>query len=125
MATPSSEPPSSPWAPFIFGGIFLVAAALIFAGVMYHPPPDPDSAPGSAPDGAAPSPMPTLPLHYPATRTVDASDTFFGTKVPDPYRWLEDSSSSEVKAWMDAQNHLARSYLDALPGRAALAQRYG
>ncbi|HEX4138861.1 MAG TPA: prolyl oligopeptidase family serine peptidase [Candidatus Methylacidiphilales bacterium] len=70
--------------------------------------------------------MPTLPLKYPASRTVDASDTYFGVKVDDPYRWLEasPSQSPEVKAWLDAQNKLTRSYLDALPGRVALAKRF-
>jgi len=69
-------------------------------------------------------PMPSLPLKYPASRTVDASDTYFGVKVDDPYRWLEDGKSPEVKTWLDAQNQLTRSYLDALPGRAALEKRY-
>ncbi len=68
--------------------------------------------------------MPTLPLTYPPTRTVDASDTYFGVKVADPYRWLEDGKSPEVQAWLAAQNKLARSYLDPLPGRAALENRY-
>jgi len=68
--------------------------------------------------------MPPLPLHYPPTRTVDASDTYFGVKVNDPYRWLEDGKSPEVQSWLASQNHLTRSFLDALPGRAALAQRY-
>ncbi len=68
--------------------------------------------------------MPTLPLKYPASRTVDASDTIFGVKVDDPYRWLEDGKSPEVQDWLKAQNDLARSYLDALPGRAAFEKRY-
>ena len=68
--------------------------------------------------------MPQLPLIYPPARTVDAFDTYFGVKVSDPYRWLEDGKSSEVKQWLDAENHLARSYLDALPGRDALEKRY-
>ncbi len=78
----------------------------------------------AAPAAPAPPPMPTLPLKYPATRTVDASDTYFGVKVEDPYRWLEDGKSPEVKTWLDDENKLTRSYLDALPGRAALEKRY-
>jgi prolyl oligopeptidase len=112
---------------------------LIFAGVLHHPAtsPDADSTPAAAPEASATpaaaanpaepataSTMPTLPLHYPATRTVDASDTYFGTKVPDPYRWLENGNSPEVKNWMHEENHLARTYLDALPGRTALAKRF-
>src|SRR5690349_3737091 len=60
---------------------------------------------------------------YPATRTVDAADTLHGVTVPDPYRWLEDVKSPEVKAWMDAQDHYARERLAKLPGRDALEQR--
>jgi len=68
--------------------------------------------------------MPTLPLKYPATRKVDAFDTYFGVKVPDPYRWLEDGKSPEVQEWLKAENNLTRSFLDALPGRVALEARY-
>jgi len=68
--------------------------------------------------------MPTLPLKYPPTRKVDAFDTYFGVKVPDPYRWLENGKSPEVQEWLKAENNLTRSFLDALPGRAALEARY-
>ena len=68
--------------------------------------------------------MPTLPLTYPATKKGNASDVYFGVKVADPYRWLEDGKSRKVRKWLDAENHLAHSYLDALPGRAALEKRY-
>ena len=68
--------------------------------------------------------MPTLPLTYPASRTTSDGDTYFGTRVDNPYHWLEDGTSPEVRGWLAAQNHLARTYLDALPGRAALQKRY-
>ncbi|MBX3201564.1 MAG: S9 family peptidase [Labilithrix sp.] len=54
------------------------------------------------------------------TRKTDAVDTLHGVKVPDPYRWLEDSDSAEVKSWTDAQNAHTRKVLDAIPGREAL-----
>ena len=69
-------------------------------------------------------PMPSLPLTYPRTRTVDISDDYFGIKVADPYRWLEDGNSPEVQHWLTAENKLTRSYLDALPGREALRKRF-
>lgn len=49
--------------------------------------------------------------------------TYFGTQVTDDYEWLEDGTSAEVRAFVDAQNALARSTLDALPERAAVRER--
>src|SRR6202042_3100454 len=57
------------------------------------------------------------------TRTVDVVDDYFGEKVKDPYRWLEDSESPEVKAWITQQNLVTTRYLDAIVGRAPLAER--
>ena len=59
-------------------------------------------------------------LTYPEARTVDAVDDYNGVKVADPYRWLEDIDSPEVHAWVEKENALTRSYLDAIPARAAL-----
>ena len=59
----------------------------------------------------------------PPSRTVDASDEYWGVDVADPYRWLEDVEDPEVKAWMDAQDKLARDSLEALPQREALVKR--
>src|SRR5687767_9704647 len=61
---------------------------------------------------------------YPPTRREDIVDTLHGVEVRDPYRWLEDEHSPEVKAWMDAQHAHARAHLDALPEREALAARF-
>ena len=60
---------------------------------------------------------------YPATKTVDQVDDYFGTKVADPYRWLEDDRSSETEAWVKAENAVTFGYLDQIPFRAALKQR--
>ncbi len=62
-------------------------------------------------------------LQYPVTRTVDHVDTYHGTKVPDPYRWLEDDTSAETAAWVEAQNKVTFAYLDTIPYRAALTKR--
>jgi prolyl oligopeptidase len=60
---------------------------------------------------------------YPATRSVDASDTYHGTRVADPYRWLEQLDAPDVKAWVEAQNAVARPFLEAIPARKRLIER--
>ncbi len=66
----------------------------------------------------------------PAARRSDHTDTYHpgsehGRTVADPYRWLEDAHSSETRAFVDAQNELTRSVLDALPLRQKLLERLG
>ncbi|MGC1216586.1 MAG: prolyl oligopeptidase family serine peptidase [Phormidesmis sp.] len=62
-------------------------------------------------------------LPYPITRTTDTADTYHGTLVADPYRWLEDPNSSETAHWVAEQNEVTFSYLNALPGRDQLKDR--
>ncbi len=62
-------------------------------------------------------------LDYPETKKVGHVDDYFGTKVADPYRWLEDDNAGEVKEWVEAQNRLTFSYLDKIPCRDALRKR--
>ncbi|MFN8548762.1 MAG: prolyl oligopeptidase family serine peptidase [Candidatus Eisenbacteria bacterium] len=62
-------------------------------------------------------------LDYPATRTVDVVDDHFGTAVADPYRWLENLTSPEVKSWVGQENALSRAVLDAVPGRDRVRDR--
>ena len=60
---------------------------------------------------------------YPASRRTDQSDVIHGIAVADPYRWLEDGSSVEVRAWADAQDATARELLAKLAGRDEIAAR--
>lgn len=62
-------------------------------------------------------------LVYPRTKTVDVVDDYHGVKVPDPYRWLEDLDSPEVKAWVEAQNRVTFSFLESIPARTAIRNR--
>ena len=62
-------------------------------------------------------------IQYPATKTVDHVDTYHGTTVADPYRWLEDDTSPETAAWVEAQNKVTFAYLDKIPYRAQLNKR--
>jgi len=62
-------------------------------------------------------------LEYPVTKKGDVVDTFFGTKVPDPYNWLEDDKSAETMAWVKEQNKLTFGYLEKIPYREELKSR--
>ncbi|KFB01360.1 prolyl endopeptidase [Mangrovimonas yunxiaonensis] len=57
---------------------------------------------------------------YPETKKVDTVDTYFGTKIKDPYRWLEDDRSEETGAWVAAQNEVTQEFLNQIPYRDAL-----
>ncbi len=59
----------------------------------------------------------------PATRKLDVVDHYFGTNVPDPYRWLEDDHSLDTKAWVKAQNTVTDAYLAAIPERERIRAR--
>ncbi|HET8714439.1 MAG TPA: prolyl oligopeptidase family serine peptidase, partial [Holophagaceae bacterium] len=63
------------------------------------------------------------PLVYPQTRKDGTVDNYFGTKVADPYRWLEDDNSAETKAWVEAQNKVSFGYLGQIPERKAILDR--
>ncbi|HLW09947.1 MAG TPA: prolyl oligopeptidase family serine peptidase [Fermentimonas sp.] len=56
-------------------------------------------------------------VNYPETQKMDVVDTYFGTEVKDPYRWLEDDRSDETAAWVKAQNEVTFDYLDKIPYR--------
>src|SRR5262245_17362308 len=62
-------------------------------------------------------------LVYPESKKGEQVDDYFGTKVPDPYRWLEDETSADTKNWVEAQNALTFSYLDRIPYREKLKAR--
>src|SRR3569832_1426645 len=62
-------------------------------------------------------------LAYPTTKKVDQVDVYSGTRVPDPYRWLEDDMSRETAAWVEAENKVTFPYLEAIPYRAQLQAR--
>lgn len=65
----------------------------------------------------------TSSMKYPETRTDATVDTFFGTEVADPYRWLEDDLSEETGAWVAAQNGVTFDYLDQIPYRQSMVER--
>ncbi|HEY7289718.1 MAG TPA: prolyl oligopeptidase family serine peptidase [Vicinamibacterales bacterium] len=85
----------------------LHAAAVVFVAVAADP------------TGLAQTPA----LQYPHARKGDVVDDYFGTKIADPYRWMEDLNSPELKTWIDAENTLTFGYLDHLPQRDPLKTR--
>ncbi|MEC7263614.1 MAG: prolyl oligopeptidase family serine peptidase [Bacteroidota bacterium] len=62
-------------------------------------------------------------VNYPTTKKVDTVDTYFGTEVQDPYRWLEDDRSAETEEWVKQQNAATFGYLDKIPFREDLKKR--
>ncbi len=62
-------------------------------------------------------------LQYPAARKSDVVDDYYGTRVPDPYRWLEDPDTPESRAWIEAQNRLTAAYLAEIPARSTIRER--
>src|SRR5258708_22025694 len=62
-------------------------------------------------------------LDYPETRKVDDVDIYHGTKVAEPYRWLEDDRSEETAQWVKAENQITFSYLDKIPYRPQVMKR--
>ncbi len=63
------------------------------------------------------------PFTYPAARESDQTDTYHGTEVADPYRWLEDPDSEESRAWIEAENALSFGFLEKIPAREKIAER--
>lgn len=62
-------------------------------------------------------------LKYPATTKENVVDNYFGTTVPEPYRWLENDTSAATEAWVTAQNKLTYQYLDQINFRPGLKKR--
>src|SRR6187200_1569091 len=68
---------------------------------------------------------PVAKLDYPAVHKDSlAGDTLHGAFVADPYRWLENDTSAETKAWVGEQNGVTNAYLEKIPFRDAVAKRY-
>ncbi|MDR0536646.1 MAG: prolyl oligopeptidase family serine peptidase [Tannerellaceae bacterium] len=62
-------------------------------------------------------------LTYPEAERNDVTDTYFGVAVADPYRWLENDTSSATAAWVEAENRTTNAYLSKIPFREQLRER--
>jgi len=74
---------------------------------------------GQATGGAASSAR----LVYPESKKVDVVDNYFGAKVADPYRWLENEKAPETAAWVEAQNKVTFAYLEKIPFREQIKKK--
>jgi prolyl oligopeptidase len=77
----------------------------------------------AAPAATTGTPAGRAALAYPVTRKDDVVDDYFGVKVADPYRWLEDLEAPETAAWVAAENRVTYAYLDKLPERDSIRRR--
>ena len=78
---------------------------------------------GCSGDAAPTAQTAAVKLAYPQSKRVDQVDDYFGEKVADPYRWLEQLDSPETKAWIEAQNKVTMPYLQKIPQRARYKER--
>ena len=85
--------------------------------------PKPEQAATAATGTTVAEAAPVAKLQYAATKQGDVVDTYFETKVADPYRWLEDDRSAETADWVKAQNKVTFDYLAQIPYRDQIKQR--
>ncbi|MCC6835567.1 MAG: S9 family peptidase [Cytophagales bacterium] len=69
------------------------------------------------------APQPETISNYPVSAKVDTVDTYFGTQVPDPYRWMENDTTKQVADWVTAQNNVTFSYLKNISYRDTVRNR--
>ncbi|MBU0765578.1 MAG: prolyl oligopeptidase family serine peptidase [Bacteroidetes bacterium] len=62
-------------------------------------------------------------MDYPVTAKDSTIDEYFGVNVPDPYRWMENDTASEVRQWVEAQNKVTFAFLESIPFRDTLKSR--
>jgi len=62
-------------------------------------------------------------IKYPVTKKVDTVDNYFGTKVADPYRWLENDTSAATAEWVKEQNQVTNDYLSNIPFREKIREK--
>ncbi|MDP9012709.1 MAG: prolyl oligopeptidase family serine peptidase [Pseudomonadota bacterium] len=112
--------PFAPASPLLFRFDTLVALGCVMF-VLDNPAAAATPATGN---GIAPAiPAAAASLAYPAARRGTQTDDYHGTKVSDPYRWMEDIDSPETRSWVAAQADLSREFLDSIAGRASMTQQ--
>lgn len=101
---------------------FIIIYLFIFSACKQHETIERNSLANQDPTGAFSSTESRL-LPYPDTHKSDVTDIYFGTEVPDPYRWLEDDLSEQTAEWVAAQNNVTFHYLEQIPFRNQIRER--
>src|SRR6266850_1675203 len=104
--------------------IALIFSALTLAPLARHARAQTGQKVAPAPANPAATDSSSAPkITYPGTKKVEQVDDYFGTKVPDPYRWLENENAPEVASWVESENQLTFSYLERIPYRQKIKDR--
>jgi prolyl oligopeptidase len=100
------------------------SALLTLVALALCPVPATANSEAATPDATLITPA-EVRLRYPVTQRLDIVEDHFGTKVADPYRWLENDVRVDpaVRDWVTAENKVTSAYLEALPERETLRQR--
>ncbi|MBC3539419.1 prolyl oligopeptidase family protein [Rufibacter sediminis] len=106
--------------PFTF--IWVAALAAVTGCTTSTPTASPSAATSAATQTPAGSAKPSTSM-YPKTEKINHTDTYHGTQVPDPYRWLEADTAQNVADWVKAQNDVTFDYLAKIPFREQIKQR--
>ncbi len=67
---------------------------------------------------------PVIPVSYPETAMDEVVENYFGVEVPEPYRWLENDTAANTEAWVKAENEVTFGYLNQIPFRNAVRDRF-
>ena len=110
---------------YLTGSVILLAGYAVVAIALESPDPSDSQSDKIAPGNniSSPSKATSAMLDYPIARRGDVVDDYHGTKVPDPYRWLEDPDSPESRRWIETENRLTESYLAKIPEHKAIHHR--
>ncbi|PKF79801.1 S9 family peptidase [Vibrio sp. vnigr-6D03] len=96
---------------------FAIAAAVAITGCSLPTEPENDTPKQFAQH------IKNIAIEYPVTKKVNVVDEYFGVKISDPYRWLEDDQSNDTAEWVKSQNELTFDYLKQIPYRQKIEDR--
>src|SRR5882672_7261102 len=70
-----------------------------------------------------PAPKTEQTFQYPVSQKVDSVDDYFGVKISDPYRWMENDTAKATADWVKSQNEITFGFLNKIPYRDAIKKR--